>query len=254
MRTQNGHAARSELKSGTPPAVLQPLASPSSRASRDQLSVVVIESKALLRDCITCSLRTNSSLKVLSVSSVGEWLELCKTEKASLIVLYAHSTAGEDETRLNLEMLAEASCSLPVVILADYDSVERIIEAIDKGVRGYIPTDMKLEVAIEAIKMVNAGGTFVPASSLLAAYRLLPKERQSPLQNIFTTRQAAVVEALRMGKANKAIAYELNMRESTVKVHVRNIMKRLKARNRTQVAFLASQLIANGDRANGQGK
>jgi DNA-binding NarL/FixJ family response regulator len=56
-----------------------------------------------------------------------------------------------------------------------------------------------------------------------------------------------VVEALRMGKANKTIAYELNMCESTVKVHVRNIMKRLKARNRTQVAYLTSELLMKAD-------
>jgi len=50
-------------------------------------------------------------------------------------------------------------------------------------------------------------------------------------------------KALRRGKANKVIAYELNMRESTVKVHVRNIMKKLKARNRTEVAFMANELM-----------
>jgi DNA-binding NarL/FixJ family response regulator len=56
----------------------------------------------------------------------------------------------------------------------------------------------------------------------------------------FTVRQNAVLQALRQGKANKIIAYELNMRESTVKVHVRNIMRKLKARNRTEVAYLTS--------------
>ena len=54
---------------------------------------------------------------------------------------------------------------------------------------------------------------------------------------MFTTREAAVVEALRKGKANKIIAYELNLCESTVKVHIRNIMKKLKATNRTEVAY-----------------
>jgi DNA-binding NarL/FixJ family response regulator len=47
----------------------------------------------------------------------------------------------------------------------------------------------------------------------------------------------AVVEALRRGRANKIIAYELNLRESTVKVHIRNIMRKLHATNRTEVAF-----------------
>jgi DNA-binding NarL/FixJ family response regulator len=54
------------------------------------------------------------------------------------------------------------------------------------------------------------------------------------------------VEALRKGKANKIIAYELQMRESTVKVHVRNIMKKLHATNRTEVAYIANRLF-NGE-------
>ena len=51
-----------------------------------------------------------------------------------------------------------------------------------------------------------------------------------------------MVKALCQGKANKIIAYELEMKESTVKVHVRNIMKKLKAKNRTEVAYITNQL------------
>ncbi|TGV73883.1 response regulator transcription factor, partial [Mesorhizobium sp. M00.F.Ca.ET.158.01.1.1] len=64
-----------------------------------------------------------------------------------------------------------------------------------------------------------------------------------PLSGMFTTREAAVVEALRTGKANKIIAYELNLCESTVKVHIRNIMKKLKATNRTEVAYKLRQML-----------
>ena len=58
-----------------------------------------------------------------------------------------------------------------------------------------------------------------------------------------------MVEAIRQGKPNKIIAYELNMCESTVKVHVRAIMKKLKARNRTEVAYLYSSSISDPDAA-----
>jgi DNA-binding NarL/FixJ family response regulator len=80
----------------------------------------------------------------------------------------------------------------------------------------------------------------------VAAHRA-PEATVAPKTNgLFTARQAAVVEALRRGKANKIIAYELKMRESTVKVHVRNIMKKLHATNRTEVAFMANRLL-NGE-------
>ena len=49
-----------------------------------------------------------------------------------------------------------------------------------------------------------------------------------------------MLQALKQGKANKLIAHELNMREGTVKVHVRNIMRKLHAKNRTEVAIWAS--------------
>jgi DNA-binding NarL/FixJ family response regulator len=58
-----------------------------------------------------------------------------------------------------------------------------------------------------------------------------------------TPRQKEVLQLLRKGKSNKIIAYELNMQESTVKVHVRQIMKKLKAINRTHAVFLASQIM-----------
>jgi DNA-binding NarL/FixJ family response regulator len=56
----------------------------------------------------------------------------------------------------------------------------------------------------------------------------------------FSPRQLQVLERLRQGKQNKIIAYELGMCESTVKVHIRHIMRKLNARNRTQVVLLTN--------------
>jgi len=98
---------------------------------------------------------------------------------------------------------------------------------------------VKIRVAVEAVGLACAGGIFVPANALLAMREMIHARASSvrPLSGVFTTREAAVVEALRKGKANKIIAYELNLCESTVKVHIRNIMKKLKATNRTEVAY-----------------
>jgi DNA-binding NarL/FixJ family response regulator len=69
---------------------------------------------------------------------------------------------------------------------------------------------------------------FVPANSVLSMRRLTDSGSRDtlPLTGMFTLTQAEVAQALG-GKANKIIAYELNLRESTVKVHIRNIMKKL---------------------------
>jgi DNA-binding NarL/FixJ family response regulator len=135
-----------------------------------------------------------------------------------------------------------------VIVLSDGDDLEEIVGVLNSGARGYTPTSLPMDVATEAVRFVRAGGIFVPASSLVGARRTReaatsPARPASNTNAIFTARQAAVVDALRRGKANKVIAYELKMRESTVKVHVRNIMKKLNAKNCTEVAFMTTELI-----------
>jgi DNA-binding NarL/FixJ family response regulator len=107
---------------------------------------------------------------------------------------------------------------------------------------------MSLPVALEAMRLVSAGGTYIPAESVLAASAaaMLQPTLKNTNQDLFSKRQLQVVEALRRGRANKLIAYELNMCESTVKVHVRQIMKKLNARNRTEAAFKANELLREG--------
>lgn len=214
-------------------------------ASTDTSTIVaVIERRAFFRDCIVKSFNAARDLKVIAAPSVDDWLQSDAKPKTALVVLSTESGCSES-TKDGLEKLAAVDPNLPVVVLSDSDTVDRVVDAIGNGARGYISTETSLDVAIEAMKIVKAGGTFVPASSLLAAYQrnAAPAEPRLEFNSMFTSRQAAVVEALRLGKANKTIAYELNMCESTVKVHVRNIMKRLNAQNRTQVAYLVGQLM-----------
>jgi DNA-binding NarL/FixJ family response regulator len=132
----------------------------------------------------------------------------------------------------------------PVVVLSDIDELAQILKALECGARGYIPSSIGFEVCVKAVNLVRAGGTFVPASSVLGrTVANAGEEAARPATGMFTQRQEEVIQALRRGKANKIIAYELNLHESTVKVHVRNIMKKLKATNRTEVAYKASQMF-----------
>jgi DNA-binding NarL/FixJ family response regulator len=118
-------------------------------------------------------------------------------------------------------------------------------EALQRGARGYIPTtSTTIDVAVEVIRLVRVGGTFMPATNARAETDDCNGQHKSGLERQFTPRQIAVLNHLRRGKANKIIAHELAMSESTVKVHVRNIMKKMKATNRTEVAFRAQSLTA----------
>lgn len=207
--------------------------------------IVVIEKRAFVRECLTRSLKLISGHNVNSFPTVDSWLAVSDSILASFVVLCVAGKPDEAEMRRDLSLLAQSHNPLPTIILSDVEEPDEIIKALNNGARGYIPTSVPLEIAVEAMRLVKAGGVFAPASSLVA---MRPSTKQitssAHVENgPFTARQTAVVEALRRGKSNKIIAYELNLRESTVKVHIRNIMKKLKAKNRTEVAYMTNDML-----------
>ena len=142
-----------------------------------------------------------------------------------------------------LSRVSELLPAIPVAVMSDYEDPESIQEAFELGVRGYIPTSLASMVAVGALHLVCLGGTFAPAAALLSQSDRRQGSAGQPLIEGFTRRQSQILDCLRRGMANKLIAYELSMCESTVKVHVRNIMKKLKATNRTQVAYMTRGLF-----------
>ena len=206
--------------------------------------IVIIERRLLLRECLARALQRIVGLSVLSFPSVEDWRDAAKDMSASVVVLSVGNSSTE-KIQCEIALLNQVPKSPPLVIFSDDEAPEEIVTALSKGVRGFIPTSVSLDVAVQAMRLVGAGGMFVPASSLVAAsHSMKAAPAGHCASDLFTGRQMAVAAALSKGRSNKLIAYELNMCESTVKVHVRNIMKKLNARNRTEVAVRVNALVA----------
>ena len=117
-------------------------------------------------------------------------------------------------------------------------------EVMECGVEGCIPMAMGFAVAIEAVRFVLAGGTYVPPESIMAPGSALRLAEHKDLGSKVTRREMSIIQAIQQGKSNKIIAYDLKMCESTVKVHIRNIVKKLQAKNRTEVAVRSVEILA----------
>ena len=217
----------------------------SSRLSR---SLIIIDGRALDRECLAQSITAHRvGMQVLAFGSIEEWK--VKREEypplAAILLNIGGRKVAEPSVAEEIRKLSTEFETAPVIVLADTDELPQIMKALELGARGYIPSSVGIEVCIEAIGLALAGGIFVPASSVFAMRQVLDTGGTvaRPMAGMFTARQAEVVEALRRGKANKIIAYELKLRESTVKVHIRNIMKKVKATNRTEVAYKINDLF-----------
>lgn len=214
-----------------------------------KIPVCVIDKRAFWRDCLSqCLTASEASLEASAYGTVEDWQQAESYDPSAIILLCA---GGREATDLaigrDLEAMLIASPQARIVIVSDIDNPATMVAALEKGARGFVTMSLSLEVAIEAIRIVKVGGTFVPASGLLSARQAYttPSETQAATgenQTHFTERQLAIIACVRKGEPNKIIAHKLNMTESTVKVHIRNIMRKIKAKNRTEVAFLTNEL------------
>jgi DNA-binding NarL/FixJ family response regulator len=217
-----------------------------------RISTVLIDPKPLTRRSMAEMLaKAFPDYVTVAVSSCEELLEIEARPigRPHLVIVYIRS-AGLTDARVQnaLELLRVRLPDAPVIVLSDRDDVDEVNNALTCGVRGYIPTSVEAEVAMAALRLIGAGGTFIPAHALRLA---TPKpdsgaedERRVLSDELdLTPRELSVLDLLREGKPNKLIAAELKMEESTVKVHVRNILKKLHAANRTHAASLANRLL-----------
>jgi DNA-binding NarL/FixJ family response regulator len=222
--------------------------------ARDSGSIVVVDCRRLVGESLVHCISEHTKLQVIGVQNVDECIELSKTRHSSLFML-AVSTCNRDDAIRKVRRMLEVAEDVPTAVLIDEPDLTFVMELLACGVRGCIPTDISLDVAIAALGLIRAGGTFVPAGIVMKGPAPAVTDESPPPDvcsvespalspnGMFTARQVAVINELRLGKPNKLIAYTLAMRESTVKVHVRNIMKRIHAKNRTEVAIRANQLL-----------
>ena len=211
-------------------------------------AIVLIDSRTLQRECFVRSIEaTHPRLGVEGYTSVEDWTVSTDAHPAPDVILFSigSRTPSDEGVTGELKSLVDQARPTPVIVLAETEDVREMIAAVDCGVRGFIPASIGIDAIVEATQLTSAGGVFLPAKSVLSLREsLAPRpEPSGTIEGLFTSRQAAVADALRRGKANKIIAYELNMCESTVKIHIRNIMKKLKATNRTEAAFKLSSLF-----------
>jgi len=207
-----------------------------------------IDAYALSRDCIMKVLwESEPKLTVHPFASVTQFLA-SEVGEVDAIVLHAH---GSYEICLQeIAKLRAAIQRTPVVILSDLEEhcqIDTIRNTLRAGASGFISTrTMGLGMTLSAIRFVQSGGTFAPLDLLLSDPA--PADRSSddaPYK--LTARQRDVLAQLQQGKANKIIAHELGMSESTAKVHIRNIMRKMGATNRTQAAFNALKHYPGGE-------
>jgi DNA-binding NarL/FixJ family response regulator len=210
--------------------------------------IAVIESRPGVQEVIRRALQSALSSPVIAYSTASQ---LERSDASAKLVIVSLLDASEEACANALKDLSELVPGVPVVVLASENDVDQARTAFRYGAKGYIPCTKGIEIAVEVVRFVLAGGTYAPMDRILAAGR--PGSPQPPTSQpsaALTSRELAFVRAIQQGKSNKVIARELNMSEGTVKSHVRNVMRKLQAKNRTDLAVRAIGYTYEGRRRN----
>jgi len=174
-------------------------------------------------------------------------------DKVPVLVVICESWS-EAEFTASIQELKAHCPSARVMLLTDDMDPETVLKLCRAGADGFCPTSMERHALVKAFEMVMLGETFIPASVGLA---LLDQTRRAPtpglapfvakpfddtarLLNKLSEREAQILRCLTLGASNKVIARELGVAEATVKVHIKAILRKVKASNRTQAAMWAA--------------
>jgi DNA-binding NarL/FixJ family response regulator len=181
-----------------------------------------------------------------SANSIDEMLTLTPGLPDFDLVALSASMPGM-ENFAGLRRLVEKLPDVPVVITSPTESSAQIIAAIRSGARGYFSPSTKACVLRHALPLILLGEIYIPATALRLDHgnaMLRPEGLATRMGNAggkLTSRQHEIMNMIGEGKSNKEIARETRVLEGTVKLHVRGILRKLGAKNRTEAVLVAAR-------------
>ena len=146
-----------------------------------------------------------------------------------------------------LKRIANEHPAMPIIMLsADHDS-NTVSQALQWGASGFMPKNSLNQVLISAIRLVLAGGVYIPPEALLKS---VPKPQPVPTNKAalqldslgLTNRQLDVLRLLVKGLSNKRISRQIDLAEATVKIHIRGILRTLGVTNRTEALVRLTEM------------
>lgn len=217
--------------------------------------IVVVDDRRLCREGLRLLIQSlGSGLDVSEAKNTAGIAAVKGDDDKPIVAVYMlidHSRSGLE----GLRTLTETHPDVQAVVLcdgADRDLARAVMAA---GAKAFLPSTTPSQVLVAVLRLVLAGGLYVPPPVLFegaeggtpqARGSVSREAREAAIRDAFhqlTARQRSVLALLSEGCTNRTVAEQLDMRENTVKAHVKQIMHKLRVDNRTQAALMADRLV-----------
>jgi DNA-binding NarL/FixJ family response regulator len=209
---------------------------PGPRASegRSRTRVLIANTQPIVRHGLCALLAGEADIDVIAETDNGNTaVRLARQLRPDVVVIdvLMPEVDGITATR----MIRSEAPNTHVVVMTGFDGDAPAIEAIRAGASAYLLREARTEVVLGAIRNAGSGQVALPSR---AAARMV---REAGRHELISERESEVMRLVAQGKANKQIARELSIAQSTVKSHIGSLLSKLGLLSRTQLALYAAQ-------------
>lgn len=211
-------------------------------AVADKATILLIDDHPMLRNGVKQLLSLDTTLTVVGEAGDGiQGVKLAEELDPDLILLDLNMPGMNDFETLDQLRLRSLSGRIVVFSVSNYS--DDLITALKRGADGYLLKDMEPEELLAALKQAAAGKMVVSPTLTPILAQSLREDRSEGERDIdqLTPRERDILKLIAQGLSNKMIARKLDITESTVKVHVKHLLKKMKLKSRVEVAVWVHQ-------------
>jgi len=215
------------------------------------MKFLVVDDHVLIREAMRgVIIELQRDAVVLEAGTCGQAMSLIQ-QNADLALMLLDLKLPDGDGFAMLAEIREHHPAISVVMLSAFNDRDNVVKALDGGALGFIPKTGSRELLLSALRLILAGGIYIPPEILTRAPPAAPavadqpapaERRPSPAELGLTERQVDVLALMMQGKSNKLICRALDLAEPTVKNHVSAILKALGVSNRTEAVLAVSGL------------
>lgn len=200
------------------------------------LSVALIDCHPIAIEGVSNILKSRLGLSIVATGRTAwDALRIADEHRPALMTL---DLAAFGENLENASKIATRCPNTRIIALTAMPDIDSALRALAVGARGYLPKTCDVDELVAATKAVLRGDIYIPQSFAAEVARALRTVRKPPTPLIkLSVREDQIVSLLLKGRSNKEIASRLGLTERTVKHYMANLMQKLNARNRVEVAI-----------------
>jgi DNA-binding NarL/FixJ family response regulator len=200
-------------------------------ADAKPVTVIIVDDHPVVRDGLCAMISAENDIQVVAEAGTGaEALDIIPKLRPAVVLmdLLLPDIGGSDVIR----RISAHSADTAFIVLTTVAGDEEIYRALEAGARGYMFKDMARKELIHAIRTVAKGQRFIPDKVGSRIAENLPRPG-------LTAREIEVLQFVAGGLRNKEIAYQLGVSEATINAHIKHILEKLNASDRTQAVTTA---------------